>query len=77
MSASGFNWRNRQLLRTLYSTVLRSGRDWEREVLRGSPVLAEQQEIHMLVFGLPQRVIARLPDSLSLSGRTLTQLIPI
>jgi hypothetical protein len=30
-----------------------------------------------LVFGLPQRVIARLPDSLSLSGRTLTQLIPI
>ncbi|ELR13343.1 uncharacterized protein ACA1_239800 [Acanthamoeba castellanii str. Neff] len=31
----------------------------------------------MLVFGLPQRVIARLPDSLSLSGRTLTQLIPI
>jgi hypothetical protein len=29
------------------------------------------------VFGLPQRVIARLPDSLSLSGRTLTQLIPI
>jgi hypothetical protein len=28
------------------------------------------------VFGLPQRVIARIPDSLTLSGRTLTQLIP-
>jgi hypothetical protein len=32
---------------------------------------------HRLVFGLPQRVIARIPDSLTLSGRTLTQLIPI
>jgi ApaG protein len=65
---------NNKLGKILYSSLLRSGESWEREVLRGRLVLGEKKEIRRLKNTLPSKVGSRLRDDVALTGAVVPSL---
>jgi ApaG protein len=65
---------NSKLGKLLYSSLLRSGESWEREVLRGRLVLGEKNEIRRLKGTLPSTVGSHLREDIALTGAVVPSL---